>query len=41
MANKEVTICNGERQNTVKLQINDFIEKELERRIGKENLKWE
>ncbi len=41
MANKEVTICNGERKSTLKLQINDFIEKELERRVGKENLKWE
>ena len=41
MANKEVKICNGEKQNTLKLQINDFIEKELERRVGKENLIWE
>ena len=40
-ANQEVLICNGERQNKLKLVINDEIEKELINKIGKENVIWE
>ena len=37
-ANVDVTIINGEKQNTLRLQVDKRVIDELERKIGKENV---